>query len=477
MTTRITVIGAGPGGYTAAFAAAAKGAEVTLVESAQVGGTCLNRGCIPTKTLKASAEVLEHMRHAAEFGLTGGNNAAVDMESVRARKRRVVDILRGGLEKTCSKLGVHLVRGRGQVISASLVRVMAEDGSITDVAGDRVILATGSTTLDLPSLPVDHVRILSSDDALELDHVPARLIVVGGGVVGTELAFIFQTFGSKVTVVEGQARILPIPSVDADMSKLIQREMKKRGIGLELCRTITSCAVEDGTVRAVLGPSPFLPPENLSPAAKQEAMLEADALLVTVGRSPDTVGLGLVEAGIATDRRGYVIADEYLETSIPGVYAIGDLLGPDRIMLAHMAVAEGHIAAENCLGSRRAVRYDVVPSGIFTSPEVADVGLTEAQAKEQGLDVICSQFQFRELGKAQAMGELPGVFKLVADKATGKLLGAHIAGAHATDLVSETTLAMQMGASIQDVAHTIHAHPTLAEGIFEAAHTLLPGLE
>ncbi len=470
MPMRMTIIGAGPGGYTAAFEAAKAGVEVTLVESTWLGGTCLNCGCIPTKTLKASAEALETAHRAAEFGLAGTCELKADMPAIVARKRRVSETLRGGLEKTCAKLKVRVVMGRGQVVSSSLVRVTGADGSVEDIAGDKVIIATGSSTLNLPSLPVDHKYILNSDDALELDHVPSSVIIVGGGVIGTELAFIYRAFGSKVTVVEGQTRILPVPSVDKDMSALIQREMKKAGIAAELCRTVNSTEVRDGKVIAHLGPSPFLPEESIPASARKEGTLEAEAIFVTVGRVPNTEGLGLAEAGIATDRRGYITVNDELETSVPGIYAIGDILGPARIMLAHMASAEAFIAVKNCLGGHEVARYDVVPSGIFASPEVADVGLTEEQAKEKGYDVAVSTFQFRELGKAQAMGQLPGVFKLVADKSSGKLLGAHLAGAHATDLIAEATLALQLGASVQDIAHTIHAHPTLAEGMFEAAH-------
>lgn len=469
---RLTVIGAGPGGYTAAFEAAKAGCEVTLVESALLGGTCLNCGCIPTKTFKASAETLELARRASEFGLAGNCELNADMKAVVARKHRVSDTLRGGLEKTCAKLKIALVRGHGQVLSASLVRATQADGTVVDISGDKVILATGSSHFDLPSLPVDHAFILNSDDVLELDRIPARILVVGGGVIGSELAFIFRTFGSKVTIVEGQNRILPIPSVDEEMSRLLQREMKKRGISVELCRTVNAASVENGVVKAHLGPSPFLPIETLPAAAQKEALLEVDAVFVTVGRIPHTQGLGLAEAGIVTDKRGYVETDAFLETNVPGIYAIGDLLGPARIMLAHMAVAEAHVAVANCLGARKAARYDVVPSGIFTSPEVADVGLTEAQAKAQGMDVAISLFQFRELGKAQAMGELPGLFKLIADKTTGKLVGAHIAGAHATDLIAEATLGLQMGITVKELAETIHAHPTLAEGLLEAAYLM-----
>ena len=469
---RITVIGAGPGGYTAAFAAAKRGAEVTLVEAKWLGGTCLNCGCIPTKTLKSSAEALETVHRAAEFGIAGAGAPSVDMPAVIARKRKVSETLRGGLEKTCQKLKVKVVMGRGQIVNAGLVKATLEDGSVQDIEGDKIIIATGSSVLNLPTLPVDGKFILSSDEALELDHVPASLVIVGGGVVGTELAFIFRAFGSQVTIVEGQDRLLPIPSVDAEMSKLIQREAKKKGIKAELCRTVTATRVENGKVYAELGPSPFLDPEKVPASAKKPLTLEADCIFTTVGRAANTQGLGLAEAGVETDKRGFVVANDFLETSVPGIYAIGDILGPARIMLAHMASAEALVAVNNIFGAQEKPDYDVVPSGIFSSPEIGDVGLTEAQAKDRGFEVVTSEFQFRELGKAQAMGELPGVFKLVADKASGKLLGAHFAGAHATDLISECALALHMGATVTDIARTIHAHPTLAEGVMEAAANL-----
>jgi len=469
---RITVIGAGPGGYTAAFAAAKRGAEVTLVEAKWLGGTCLNCGCIPTKTLKSSAEALETVHRAAEFGIAGAGVPSVDMPAVIARKRKVSETLRGGLEKTCQKLKVKVVMGRGQIVNAGLVKATLEDGSVQDIEGDKIIIATGSSVLNLPTLPVDGKFILSSDEALELDHVPASLVIVGGGVVGTELAFIFRAFGSQVTIVEGQDRLLPIPSVDAEMSKLIQREAKKKGIKAELCRTVTATRVENGKVYAELGPSPFLDPEKVPASAKKPLTLEADCIFTTVGRAANTQGLGLAEAGVETDKRGFVVANDFLETSVPGIYAIGDILGPARIMLAHMASAEALVAVNNIFGAQEKPDYDVVPSGIFSSPEIGDVGLTEAQAKDRGFEVVTSEFQFRELGKAQAMGELPGVFKLVADKASGKLLGAHFAGAHATDLISECALALHMGATVTDIARTIHAHPTLAEGVMEAAANL-----
>lgn len=469
MSLRLTIIGGGPGGYTAAFAAARAGLSVTLVENDRLGGTCLNNGCIPTKTLRASADVLELALRLSQFGINS-QGASVDPVAVLARKEKVCATLRGGLEKTCASLGVTLLPGRGRVVGSGLVEVSAPE-SKTLVESDRVIIATGSRPLALPGMPVDHRRILTSDDALALARVPASVIIVGGGVIGCELAFIYQAFGAKVTVVEGQNRLLPLPSVDADMGTLLQREMKKRRIGCELGRTLTDVRVGEESVRALLSPSPFI--ESLTPAQQQQTPLEAEIILVTVGRTPNTSGLGLAEAGIVVDRRGWIEVDEQLQTTLPGVYAIGDVLGPSKVMLAHVAAVEGLCAVRNCLGQGKRMDYSVVPSGIFTAPEIGCVGLTEAQATEQGYAVRTSTFQMRELGKAQAMNELPGMFKLVSDAATGKLLGVHIAGAHATDLIAEAALALRMGASAADVASTIHAHPTLAEGFYEAALALV----
>ncbi len=466
---KLTIIGAGPGGYSAAFAAAKAGAEVTLVERAKLGGTCLHTGCIPTKTLRSSADVLDTGSRLAEFGIAGECSLRADMPAIVTRKRKVTATLQTGLEKTCAALKVRVIHGTAELVNAGLVRVRTAEG-VEEVAGDNVILATGSSPLELPALPVDHVRVLSSDDALELQDVPASLIIVGGGVIGCELAFIYRAFGSKVTVVEGQSRLLPLPSVDEELSRLMQREMKKRRIGCELGRTLKGVRVEDGVVKAVLGPSPFI--SDPTPAQQKKTPVEAEAVLVTVGRVPNTSGLGLAEAGIAVDGRGWIQADDHMATSLPGVYAVGDVLGPSKIMLAHVAAVEGLCAVRNCMGLDERMDYAVVPSGIFTSPEIGCVGLTEAQAVAAGHEVRVANFQMRELGKAQAMNELPGVFKLVSDAATGKVLGAHIAGAHATDLIAEAALALHMGASVRDIASTIHAHPTLAEGLYEAALSL-----
>ncbi len=472
MSKRITVIGAGPGGYTAAFDAAKKGAKVTLIEKKWLGGTCLNCGCIPTKTLKASAEAFEAIHQAKEYGITVEGSAAVDMPAVIARKEKVSATLRGGLEKTADLLKVNVIMGTAKVISANLVEVTKEDGSVEKVESDDLIIATGSAPLNLPSLPVDHKYVLSSDDALLLNYVPKTMIIVGGGVIGSELAMVFNTFGTKVTIIEGADRILPVPSLDEELSKILTREMKKAGIKTEVRRVVDSVEIVDGKVKAKVVDSPFCPPATPGEAA----FAEADVVISAVGRSANSKGLGLEELGMELNR-GYIVANEYLETSIPHIWAIGDILGPAKIMLAHMAVAEALTVVQNIMGDKKVAQdYRVVPSAVFVTPEIGSVGASEAQLKKQGLvegtDYKVELFQFRELGKAQAMGQLPGAFKLIVDAKTNKILGAHLAGAHSSDIIAEVTMAMQMGATVADIAHTIHSHPTLAEGIFEAAHRM-----
>lgn len=470
MAQRITIIGGGPGGYTAAFEAAEAGAEVTLVEAAHMGGTCLNWGCIPTKAFKTSAEALETAQRLNEFGIVGQCDVAADMAAIVARKDRIVATLRGGLEKTRAKLKIAFVSGRAQVVNAQLVRVQTNEGELREIPGDKVIIATGSSDAHLPELPVDHATILTSEDILQLEYVPQRLLVVGGGIIGSEMACIFHGFGSRVTIVEGKERILPLPSIDGDISKLVQREMKKRKIACELARTVVASDMTASGVAVTLGPSPFL--ESVPASAQKEKVVEADAVLLAVGRVPNTAGLGLAEAGIETDQQGWIVADASCQTSQPGIYAIGDVLGPEKGMLAHVAAMEGLVAAGNCLGREERMAYDAVPAAVFTSPEVAAVGLTQEQAEKQGYSVTCTQRQVRELGKAQAMGALPGLFKLVVDAHSGTLLGAHLAGAHVSDIIAEPTLALSLGATGKDIARTIHAHPTLAEGVFEAARDL-----
>jgi dihydrolipoamide dehydrogenase len=470
-TPHIVIVGAGPGGYAAAFHAARSGAGVTLVEKNQMGGTCLHAGCIPTKTIQASAHALETVRRLAGFGIAGKNapDFAVDMAAVMARKEKVRTVLRTGLEKTCAALKIRLVRGQAELQAGRRVLVHTDEGTEA-LPGTAVILAVGSKTSNLPALPVDHSRILNSDDILNLTHMPSRLLVVGGGVIGCELAFIFRAFGAEVTVVEALNRLLPADSVDEEVSRLLLREAKKRGIAVLTAKIVQNATVGEAGVKCLIGPSPFV-----EGAVGQSAAVEADVVLAAVGRSPDTAGLNLEAAGVATDAKGWIIANAAMRTTSEGVYAVGDALGPHRPMLAHTATAEGLCAVDNCLGKKAVMNYGAIPSAIFTSPEIGVVGLSEAQAGKQEIRTRSSLVQYRELGKSHAMDELPGFFKLVCEEGSGKILGAHIIGAHATDIVAEAALAVQCGLSAADVARTVHAHPTLAEGLQEAARAWIFG--
>ncbi|MBQ9405981.1 MAG: dihydrolipoyl dehydrogenase [Desulfovibrio sp.] len=469
---RITIIGGGPGGYTAAFAAAQRGVEVTLVENSNLGGTCLNCGCIPTKTLRATADALELSRRLAEYGVTGGSSA-LDLDAVRRRKDSVIKILVGGLEKACAHHKVTLLRGMGRLQDAHTVVVRSAEGEVS-VSSDAVILATGSRVLELPGLAFDHTVVCSSDDALQLTRIPRRLVIVGGGVIGCEMACIYQAFGSEVTVVEGLDRLLPLPSVDADVSALLQREFRKRKIKMFLGRTLKDVRVEQGLAHGVVAPSPFVPATS---AGVAEEAIEADMVLVTVGRASTTQDLGLATVGIDVDKRGWILVDDCLRTSVPGVYAIGDVCGPSRVMLAHVAAVEGLRVVDAVCGVPRPMCYDYVPAAIFTVPEIGSVGLSETQAKERGGRVACGITQMRELGKAQAMGELPGFFKVIVDADSGQLLGVHIVGAHASDLVAEAGLALSVGLNVHQLADTVHAHPTLAEGLYEAVRNAIAAMK
>ncbi len=451
MSIKLTIIGSGPGGYVAAIRAAQKGAQVTVVENAEVGGTCLNVGCIPTKTLIASAEALEHARNASDFGVDVSGAVGYNLEKIRERRDKVVSIQVKGVRALFKSWGVNLIEGRGALLSPDVVRVVQKDGMTMDVKSDKVIIATGSRPARLPGFPFDGDTVITSDDAIRLDRIPKTLLIVGAGVIGSEFAFIYRSFGSEVTMVEMMPRALS--TEDEEMAELIEREFKKAKIKL-----ITNVKVEkvgrsgDGTLVAQLSDG------------KQIA---TEMILVSIGRSMNSGNLGLEDVGVATGKRGEIIVNDKMETSVPGVYAIGDVTG--KILLAHVASHQGLVAVENALGGSESMDYTVVPAGTFTMPEIGSVGLREHEAKEKGVKYRVGRFQYRTLGKAHAMGEITGMVKIISDEVTDKVIGVHICGAHATDLVHEGALAMKMGATAKQLGEMIHAHPTLAEGIMEAA--------
>jgi dihydrolipoamide dehydrogenase len=451
MAVKLTIIGAGPGGYVAAIRAAQKGAQVTVVENAEVGGTCLNLGCIPTKTLIASAEALVHARRAAEFGLEAAGAVSYNLSRIRERKEKVVSTQVKGIKGLFKSWGVSLIEGRGSLLSPDMVRVVQQDGTTMDVKSDRVIIATGSRPAKIPGIPFDGETVMTSDDAVQLKKVPKSLLIIGAGVIGSEFAFIYRTFGAEVTMVEMMPRALS--TEDAEMSGLIEREFKKAGIKLMANVKVERVEKDAEDMMAV----------SLSNGQK----IRTDAILVSIGRSMNSENIGLEAVGLNRGKRGEIAVNEKMETDVPGIYAIGDVTG--KILLAHVASHQGLVAVENALGGDEKMDYTVVPSGIFTMPEIGSVGLREKDAVEKGIKVRIGRFPYRALGKAHAMGEITGMVKVIADEASDKVLGVHICGAHATDMVHEGALAMKMGATARNLGHMVHAHPTLAEAMMEAA--------
>ncbi|MFP3928358.1 MAG: dihydrolipoyl dehydrogenase [Desulfobacteraceae bacterium] len=468
MKTRIAILGAGPGGYTAALRAARMGADVSLIEKDNVGGTCLNWGCIPSKIMITTAELLEKMRRAESFGITIEGGVRVNMPALMERKRKIINDQRKGIQGLLKKRGIRYIQGTGRIIEGGPLEVRTNGGGEEKVPWDKLILATGSSPLEPPGLEFDGQRILSSNHALGLEEVPESVLIVGGGVIGCEFASLLTALGSRVTIVEALSRLLPLPSVDEDCSRTLQREMKKRRISFMLNRSVMGVEEKDGRLIVEIGPSPFL--ENLSDKDRERAFEQVDKVLVCIGRTPNSTNIeGFDSLGVEHDNKGWVSADQKLQTSNPDVYAIGDLLGPSKIMLAHVASAEGLAAAENAAGGDRAMDYGAVPNAVFTTPEVAAVGLTEARAREEGRNVRSDSVLFRVLGKAHAIGDIAGQAKIVSEIGTGRILGVHIIGPHATDLIAEATLAVKAGVTLKGLAETIHAHPTLPEIMMETS--------
>lgn len=450
----LIVIGSGPGGYVAAIRAGQLGLKTAIVEKdPQYGGTCLHRGCIPTKALLHTAGLLDEARHAGDFGVEIPN-VSLDMGKAQAYKRRVVQKNAKGVEFLLKKNNARGIQGFGRVAAPNQVDVTSPDGGVTSYGAKNILIATGSVVRDVAVAPVDGQRIVNSDHILELQTVPGQLVVLGAGAVGTEFASIFASFGSRVTLVEMMPRILPIE--DEEVSAALERSFRKRGIEV---RTGTKLAVAE-----VSGDRVHLQLES----AKGRESIEADMLLVAVGRAPVTEGIGLERVGIETER-GYISVNERMQTSVPNIYAIGDVVPTP--WLAHVASAEGILAVEHMAGAEfRPLNYDLVPSVTYCEPEVASVGLTENEARERGHEVAVGKFPFTALGKAVIIGKTEGFAKVVRDTRYDELLGVHIIGAHATDLIAEACVALQVESTTEELFRAIHAHPTLSEAVAEAAH-------
>jgi dihydrolipoamide dehydrogenase len=462
---KILVLGGGPAGYVAALRAAQLGAAVTLVESREIGGTCLNRGCIPTKSLVASVERLRHARDGAAFGVLAGD-VGIDFAAMMTRKVAATTQLRGGVEHLLTARKVEVVEGRGRLRGAGRIDVSSagDDKPVRELSGDAVILATGSEPVRLPVFDLSDPRVMTSDELLEIDRVPESLVVVGGGVIGCEFAAVFAELGTRVTVVEMLDQLLPGEGRRVGVALL--QAFKKAGIDVRLKTRVEATIVT---------------PDRGSAGAEEVALRLSDGtetrgriVLVGVGRRPVARDMGFEEAGVLIDERGFVVVDETLRTAVEGVFAAGDVAGPP--LLAHWAYHEGAVAADNAVtGGRRAVDRRVIPNCVFTHPEVASFGINEETGKAEGLEVTVSQVRLNGNSKAVVEGENDGFVRIVAARDSGIILGASLVGLHVTELVHELALAARAGLTVEDVAATIHAHPTLSEAIAEAALSGLGG--
>jgi dihydrolipoamide dehydrogenase len=451
----LIVIGSGPGGYVAAIRAAQLGLRTACIEKyPTLGGTCLNVGCIPSKALLDSSEHFDMARHGLTVHGVKVEGVTLDLPAMMTRKAQVVRDLTRGIEGLFKKNRIERVVGTGRIVAPGVVEVTGE-GPARTLRAPRILIATGSKPAQLRGIECDGRRIVHSTDALSLPEVPRRLLVIGAGAIGLELGSVWRRLGSEVTVLEYLERI--VPGSDAGTAKLLQRALEKQGMRFRFGVSARAARVEGDEVKV-----------EVVPAAGGDPVVEtADVLLVAVGRRPYTEGLGAREIGVAFDERHRIVVDEHFQTSVPGVFAIGDVIaGP---MLAHKAEEEGVACVERMAGVAGHVNRDCIPNVVYTWPELASVGLSEEEARERGLEVRVGSFPFLANGRAKAMGEKDGQVKILADAATDRIVGAHVVGPRASDLIAELVVAMEMGASAEDLARSVHAHPTLPETVKEAA--------
>jgi dihydrolipoamide dehydrogenase len=444
---RFTIIGGGVAGYPAAIRAARLGAEVTLIEREAIGGTCLNWGCIPTKALLQSAETMARIRESEVFGVRV-SGFELDFQAVMKRKAAVVERLTKGVKSLLAAKKIRVVTGTAEFVDSRTVRVLETDEKITS---DRTLIATGSKPA-YPSIEgLESSGAWNSNDVLGMESVPARVVIIGGGFIGVEFAQVLKAFGSDVTILEIMPQI--VPGVDREIAVTLQRLLARSGITVMTSARVGKISA-GGAQKSVL-----------YTCEDQSEELVTERIILTTGRKPDFSYLGIDRIGLDA-AKGAIAVNDRLETSVPGIYAAGDVIG--GIMLAHVAMAEGDLAARNMMGADLRMGYGAVPGCVYTRPEIASVGLTEEKAKEAN-DIEIGRFFFRANGKAVIMNEIDGLVKIVADKKSGHVLGVHILGPHATDLISEAVLGMRLGMTVKDLAEAIHPHPSLSEAIMEAA--------
>jgi dihydrolipoamide dehydrogenase len=457
------VIGAGPGGYPAAIRLGQLKVKTAVIEREYIGGVCLNVGCIPSKSVIHAAKMFEKMGHADELGIGISSKPTLDMKKLQTWKGGVVNKLTSGVRTLLKGNGVTIIEGSATLgkpgPDGHRITVKTANGGSETIIAKNVVLATGSRPIEIPGFKIDQQRVIDSTGALALDTLPARMVVIGGGYIGLELGMVYAKFGTKVTVVEALPRVLS--SMDKDCVAVVERKLKKMGV--EVMTNTKAKSWEDKGDRAVL---------TVELADGKTATIDTDKILMSIGRRPNSENLGLDVAGVATDKRGYVLADDRLRTNVAGIYAIGDLIG--GMMLAHKATKEGEVVAEVIAGHKAAFDVRTIPAVVFTDPEVASTGLTEDEAKAKGhAKLKVGKFPFAALGRALSVNDSEGFVKVIADGETGELLGVHIAGNGASDLIAEATLAIEMGAVADDLRLTIHAHPTMSEALMEASAVAL----
>jgi dihydrolipoyl dehydrogenase len=474
----LIIVGGGPGGYPAAIRAAQYGLRVAVVEKERVGGVCLNWGCIPTKAMLRSAEVLETLQHSSDFGVEA-ENIRLNYPKVLERKDRIVKGLTDGVGQLLKANGVTVFNGHARFTGPTSLEVigvgkspLGDGGPLYNAPADasgqptatlngkNIIIATGSTPAQLPIPGHELPGVINSDGAFLLKEIPKHIVIVGGGAVGTEWATMFHAFGAEVTLVELLPNLLPVE--DEDMGRTLARSFQRRGI-----KVLTGSTVAKIEQAGKKGLNVTITDKD----GKNEQSVDAENVLIGVSRRPNTQDLNLDRTGVKTDQRGYIQVDDRMKTNVNNVYAIGDVVG--KVLLAHVATHQGLVAAGVIAGHDEKMDYKAVPAATFTHPEVASVGLTEAKARDAGHDLVVGKFPFAALGRAQTYGSTDGLIKIVADKKYGEILGVHIIGPSASDLIPEGVLALQLEATLEDIANTIHAHPTLGEGSMESAMVAL----
>ena len=448
----VLVIGGGPGGYVAAIRAAKNGAKTALVERKEFGGTCLNIGCIPTKTLIAGVDVYHKARHAMEFGVKISGEVSPDWEAMLSRKDSVIKTLRGGIGSLLKAAGVTVFKGHGAFTGRKTVKVVdGEGGEVEEITANKIIIASGSETL-VPGFIPKGKRVITSTELLSIPEIPKSLLILGGGVIGCEFACLFAELGTKVTIVEMLDSIMP--NIDRETSRVVAAQMQKMGIEIMNGKPLGDLKADDKGVSGKVG----------------DLTVSADYLLVSIGRKPALEGMNLAASGVKTNERGWIPVDSSCRTNVPGIFAIGDATGSWQ--LAHAASAMGVVAADVACGKKNAFDGSLVPGCIFTSPEIGSVGKSQEQCDKEGIETRVGKFPFAALGKAMAINVTVGFCKIIADAKTDQILGVHIVGPHATDLIAEACPALHLEITAKELGKAIHAHPTLGEAMMEAAHAV-----